>query len=381
MNLSELQTPCFLLDADALKANYRGFSRALAAHFARPMLAYSVKTNANPAILRFLREEGAAAEVVSDTEYRLARALGFGKILYNGPVKGRESFIEAVRDGAVVNIDSRRELRWLAGLPADGCYKLGLRINVSLPEDEGFSRFGFDGEELKEAVECLRAMPNVRIAGIHLHRTSRSRSLEVYRHICRRAVEVIEAFGLEPEYIDIGGGFFGDLPGKPGFDDYAAVLAEGLKPVCTPATTVIIEPGNALVASPLTFLSSVVDVKTVGGERVAVTDGSRCDIDPFFRKSDYFRDFPTVPDSRPTEPVQTVVGATCLENDRLFRLEDGPRLEEGDLIRYRNVGAYTMALSPLFIRYFPRVYVLEDGACRLASGEWTAQDYLTPYGV
>ena len=381
MNLNELRTPCFLLDAGELEANYRDFSRALSERFDASMVAYSVKTNAHPAVLRILRDLGAAAEVVSDTEYRLARALGFNEIVYNGPCKGKDSFLEAIRSGAVVNLDCKRELRWLSELPADGCWPVGLRVHVTLPGDETPSRFGFDGEELSEAIRALRALPQVRIAGIHLHRTSASRSLDVYRTIARRAVSVLQEFALDPDYIDIGGGFFGHFPGKPGYGDYASALAEELQGACKAGTRIIIEPGNALIASPLTFVSSVIDVKTVGGERVVVTDGSRGDIDPFFRKSDYFKDFPTVEPGRPTVKSQTVAGHTCLENDRLFRLEDGPELREGDRITFRYTGAYTMALSPLFIRYFPRLYVLEKGACRLASEEWTAQDYLTPYGI
>lgn len=378
MNDKGLRTPCFLLDADELRANYRDFCEALAAHFADARLAYSVKTNSHPEILRILCGEGAAAEVVSDTEYQLARALGFESIIYNGPVKEKESFLEAIREGMTVNLDSRRELDWLAELPSDGCFRVGLRVNVSLPEDEAFSRFGFEGNGLAEAVARIRALPNVRLAGIHLHRTSKSRSLDVYRAITARAVQVLTEFGIQPDYIDIGGGFFGHFPGKPGYGDYAAVLAEGLRDY---SARIIIEPGNALIASPLSFLSSVIDVKTVGNERVVVCDGSRGDIDPFFRKTDYFKSFPGIGEDRPTVPFQTVVGCTCLENDRLFRLEDGPELRPGDRIRFRNTGAYTMALSPLFIRYFPRVYVLESGTVRLATAEWTAHDYLNGYGI
>ena len=381
MKDNELLTPCFTLDADALRANYRGFLRALRDRFDNPRVAYSVKTNSHPAILTVLREEGAAAEVVSGTEYDLVRGLDFESIVFNGPVKEKERFLEAVQRGCIVNLDSKRELDWLAELPAGGVFRVGLRVNVSLPEDETFSRFGFDGEELAQAIAQIRALPNVYLGGIHLHRTSKSRSLEVYRAITARAAQVLQQYGIQPDWIDIGGGFFGDLPGKPTYEDYAAVLAEGLREACTERTCVIVEPGNALVASPLSFHASVIDVKTVGGERVVVCDGSRNDIDPFFRKSDYFKEFPTVEEGRPRIGSQTVVGCTCLENDRLFRLEDAPELRIGDRIDFRNTGAYTMVLSPLFIRYFPRVYVREGGQTRLATGEWTAQAYLTGYEV
>lgn len=379
MNLKDLRTPCFILDADELRRLYRSFRDALGARFKASEVAYSVKTNANPALLKVLLEEGAAAEVVSDTEYDLATTLGFKRIVFNGPAKGKEHFLKALKDGQTVNIDSKRELKWLEELPSDIQASVGLRVNVSLPEDEVYSRFGFDQPELAFAVSFIRNLPNVKIAGLHLHRTSKSRSLEVYRSIAEKAAWVLRTFRLEPEYIDIGGGYFGDMPGKPSFDDYAGVLADGLKDF--PEARIVVEPGNALCAGVFTFVSSVLDVKTVQGETVVVCDGSRNDIDPFFRKSDYFKDFPTVEAERPTAASQTVVGGTCLENDRLFHLENAPALRIGDRITFANTGAYTLALSPLFIRYFPRVYVLENGNYSLASNEWSAQDYLHAYGL
>lgn len=379
MNSKDLRTPCFILNAGELRRLYRGFRDALGAQFATSEVAYSVKTNSNPALLKVLMEEGAAAEVVSDTEYDLAASLGFKRIVFNGPLKGKEHFLKALEAGHIVNIDSKRELQWLEELPSGVRASVGLRVNVSLPEDETFSRFGFDEKELSQAIGLINNLPGVRLAGLHLHRTSKSRSLDVYRALAKKANQVLTSFHLEPEYIDIGGGFFGDMPGKPTFEDYAAVLSEGLRDF--PKARIIVEPGNALCAGAFSFLSSVLDVKTIQGETVVVCDGSRNDIDPFFRKTDYFKQFPTVEPGRGTVPSQTIVGSTCLENDRLFHLENGPRLQVGDRIAFDNTGAYTMALSPLFIRYFPRVYVLEGGQFSLASEEWRSQDYLNAYGL
>lgn len=379
MNFKDLQTPCFILDEGELRRLYRGFRDALGAHFAASEVAYSVKTNSNPALLKVLLEEGATAEVVSDTEYDLATSLGFKRIIFNGPAKGKEHFFKALRDGQVVNIDSGRELKWLQELSSDIQASVGLRVNVSLPEDETYSRFGFDQPDLACAIQHIGQLPNVKLVGLHLHRTSKSRSLEVYQAIAARAEWVIKTFGVQPEYIDIGGGYFGDMPGKPSFTDYAATLAEGLKDF--PDARIIVEPGNALCAGVFTFVSSVLDVKTIQGETVVVCDGSRNDIDPFFRKTDYFKNFPTVEPGTRFVRSQTVVGSTCLENDRLFHLENGPELHVGDRITFANTGAYTMALSPLFIRYFPRVYILAEGQYRLASEQWGAQDYLNAYGL
>lgn len=379
-------TPCFILDADRLRSNVASLRKGLDARFPSSVIAYSVKTNSSPAMLETVRESGCWAEVVSYTEFDLARASGFKAscIVYNGPLKSKESFEEALNAGAVVNIDTKRELDWLEAMPVrEEPYKVGVRVNLNLmkisPEDckkgEDYSRFGFSDEdgELSAAIARLRALPGVSLCGLHLHRTSFTRSLEVYRRIALYAGELVSKYGLDLSYVDIGGGFYGDMPGKPSFREYVDVIADNL---FSREVTVIMEPGNALAASAFSFRTSVIDAKTVSGVRLLVCDGSRNDVDPFFRKKDYSKNFLFDSASRPIEPLQQVVGCTCLENDRLFSVEDSPRMEPGDELEFLSVGAYTMALSPLFIRYFPRVYVKSGGGIRLYGEEWNEKDYL-----
>ena len=65
------------------------------------------------------------------------------------------------------------------------------------PEDckdkEDYSRFGFSSvnNEFAEAVNFINELDNVKLAGLHLHRTSKTRSLDVYHNICRYAINVV----------------------------------------------------------------------------------------------------------------------------------------------------------------------------------------------
>ena len=96
---------------------------------------------------------------------------------------------------------------------------------------------------------------------------------------------------------------------------------------------------------------------------------------PFFHKTDYLKEIFYTDKNRAVKPLQIVGGCTCLEYDRLFTLVDYPRLEVGDRILYNNVGAYTMTLSPQFIRLWPRVYVVgKDGQNKLVRRAATAAD-------
>ena len=73
---------------------------------------------------------------------------------------------------------------------------------------------------------------------------------------------------------------------------------------------------------------------------------------------------------------QIVTGCTCLEYDRLFTLLNKPRLSVGDKIVYHNVGAYTMSLTPMFIRYVPDIYVKKSKDYFLVRKKFEAKDYL-----
>lgn len=389
MQFNEIVTPCFVLESDKLLSNIYSFKRALDSKFPNNVLGYSVKTNSSPILLENMKSEGCYAEVVSYHEYRLALAMGFcpNRIIYNGPLKDEGTFIHAIKNGAYVNIDSKRELDWLKNLPKDKEYSVGLRVNLNLmdisPEDckdhEDFSRFGFsfDNGELGDAISSINDLGNVKVAGLHLHRTSKTRSIDVYRNICNYAAVVIGSLKLHLEYIDIGGGFYGDMPGKPTYAEYVACIAETLgKHIDIQKICLIVEPGNALIASPFTFYSSVIDTKAIGRNRVVVLDGSRNDIDPFFHKNDYFKSFLSIEGNRKKIAHQIYVGCTCLENDRLFSMDDSPESCVGDIIKFSFVGAYTTCLSPLFIRYFPRIYLQEGNQYKLVREEWNEEDFL-----
>ena len=383
-------TPCFIFDEVEFKRGIDCFRDALCQEFRHCIIGYSVKTNSLPYALKLAHRYGCKAEVVSHDEYRLARLCGYEprEIIYNGPMKSQETFLEAISGGALVNVETKRELLWTTELPDGHVYDIGLRLNINIshvsPEDadgdDDNSRFGFSDEstEFAEAVDYIRSSPKLRLTGLHIHRTAHSRSPQFYERSVAYAAEVIKRYDLHLDYLDVGGGYFGIFPNKPTFYDYAAAIYRPLSEAGLAGLKIIVEPGNALTASSFSFLSEVIDVKRVDTvTRFVTTDGSRNDIDPFFKKTDYLKNILLTDPDRPSESLQIITGCTCLEYDRLFTLTDSPRLEVGDRIRYDNVGAYTMTLTPQFIRLWPRVYAIDaNGDYRLVRRESQAEDII-----
>lgn len=388
MRINDLETPCFVLDKQEFERSICCFQKALRNNFRKSVIGYSVKTNSVLYCLQVANKSGCFAEVVSYDEYELALKCGFRKsnIVYNGPMKSKETFLDAIINGAIVNIETHRELEWLSELPNNEVFNIGLRLNVNISKvspkdadgDNDNSRFGFSDEtdEFKCALDAIESLPQVTLAGLHIHRTSHSRSLSFYENSIRFACETIKKYNLKLDYIDVGGGYFGFFPNKPTYQDYSDVFIRVLNNYDLEGLCVIVEPGNALVASCFSFVSEVIDVKQVESNRWFITtDGSRNDVDPFFRKSTYMTEIFTKNEGDVVDE-QIISGCTCLEYDRLFTLYNRPLLREGDRIRYMNVGAYTMCLTPLFIRYVPNIYVEDEDNIEFIREKWTAKEYI-----
>ena len=383
--MKKKQTPYYVIEQEKMEENWEHLTRAMYKYWPNNIIGYSYKTNALPWLINFFQGKGCYAEVVSKDEYELSRLLGIknNRLIYNGPIKSEESFKEAVKRGCIVNIDSQRELNWIAELVEAGCnnYKIGLRVNFDIEKfcpghsacgKEG-GRFGFcyENGELKKAINFLMNK-GIKLSGLHLHTSSKSREICVYDAISKKAVEVAQTYGLKLEFVDIGGGFFGGLETKPQFEKYFEVVSENLKKYFDQDTTLIIEPGMAIVGAFVRYVTSVIDIKDTTYNRFVITDGSRTNIDPLMTKNNYAFEVRRQ-NIGEVMKKQVISGYTCMEHDRLFVLCNQEEIHVGDEIIYNKVGAYTMCLTPLFISYFPDVYVENNGEYKIVRPRWTAK--------
>ena len=358
----KFKTPYYVIHKNELDDNFNRLKDALEKHWNNYIIGYSYKTNALPWVIKHFDLLGCYAETVSEDEYNLAKLIGVekGRIIYNGPIKTKDSFIEAINNKCIVNIDSQREIEWLTEVPLTK-RKVGIRINFDIeemcpgqsqcPEEGGRFGFCYENGELSKAIMKLKEN-KVRICGIHLHTSSKSRELDIYRAIAEVACKIKQEYELDLDYVDVGGGFFGGLPTKPQFDEYIILIESILsKSFDKTKTKLIVEPGMAVIGSPISYVTSVIDVKDTEFNRFVITDGTRTSIDPLMTKKSYFHSF-ELEGERKNHPRQIISGYTCMEHDRLFIEKDGPTLQSGDYIIYDKVGAYTMCLTPLFKKYF-----------------------------
>ena len=379
-----VQTPSFIIHENEMLDNLNNLKSSLKKYWGNYIIGYSYKTNAFPWLISFFDSNGCYAEVVSDDEYHLAKSIGARNLIYNGVAKTKDTFLEAIRNHDLVNIDSSYEIEWLGDLYG-GSYGVGIRANFDLETKcprqtqcgtDG-ERFGFcyENGELKKAIEAIQAK-GVSVIGLHLHKSSNTRMPDIYRAISEAAVEIAEKYNLKLKYVDIGGGFFGGLSTKPQFDEYFDLVSGILKHRFIPQeTALVVEPGMALIGAYVSYITKVLDVKKNLSCVYVCTDGSRIQIDPLMTKSTYFMDVHRIDDNRLVLDRQVISGFTCMEHDRLFEMYNKKALLPGDIIIYHKVGAYTMCLTPLFIKWFPNVYVKQGNDIQQLRIRWTDREY------
>ncbi len=397
-------SPFYIFDETAFRKNFDDIVKAFGSRYEKFILAYSYKTNYIPYLCNIIKSKGGFAEVVSRLEYDLALKVGQkpDKIVFNGPVKCYEDIALALDNKSIVNLDSWSGIDHVAKYARKNPnreIKIGLRINIGLSDKSGLShiqeylktgRFGFDPADsnMEKVVSRLADIGNVMVNSLHGHTSTTDRNVWCYQIISETLCQIAEKFFPESiEYINIGGGIFGYIPPQmrwaktPSFDDYAKAVCKVLKTskwVRRQKPHLMLEPGIAMAANALSFVTKVISVKDIRGELFVTVDGSGYNVQPTSHKINHPYQIIRKISSKKRRTF-SVVGSTCMEKDYILTEITDTLPDVGDFIKIDNVGAYTVVLTPPFINPAPAIVVRKSGTFKLVRSKQTLNDIFKNY--
>lgn len=359
-------TPLYVTDLDATSAAAHAWREALPG----ALVAYAIKANPDPALLRRLAGDGFGFEVVGPIELALARRAGAppDRIVVNGVGQTDADLADALATGALVNAES---LGALDALLRAGPGRIGLRINPALDAathphlatGAASSKFGIALPDVSEAMRRLRSAGRP-LSSIGAHIGSDIGELGVFVRLAGLLRELASRTGAER--IDLGGGYRGD-PGR-----YAAAIGRELRD----PRRLIVEPGRSIVAGAGWLLTRVVRVQPRGH---LIADAGMTEL---IRPMLYGARHP-VHLIAPGAPLDgngpwTLSGPICEAGDLLADgLELGPDGGEGALLAIADAGAYGLAMASSYNgRLRPAQVVIEDGETRLSRRRETWEDVI-----
>jgi ornithine decarboxylase len=299
------------------------------------------------------------------------------------PVKSREAirksyFTYGVRDYAV---DSAPELFKLLE-ETRGAKDLGIIIRLTVSNGHAFhSLSGKFGAGRALAAELLAQARKVSArVGIAFHVGQQSMNATAYAQAMAEVGEVIRMAKVNPDIIDVGGGFPVSFPGlvPPDMNEYMDAIRTSFEALKLPKKTKLwCEPGRALVQESG---SLVVKVELRKENRLYINDGF---YGALFDAGISRMNFP-MRVIRPDGPGLsnrtakfTVYGPTCDSLDVLKNQVSLPAdVEEGDRIEIGQTGGYAVALQSRFNGFGADEKAVEvaDGPMLKTPGYWQSEN-------
>ncbi len=351
-------SPLLLLDCALIRHQYRALHQALPG----VTLHYALKPLPHADVVSTLLEEGASFDLATNGEVDLVQSLGVpaDTCIHTHPIKRDADIRHALEYGRTTFvIDNENELDKF--IPYRDEAELLIRLSFRNPGAYAdlSLKFGCSPEQAEALMVRAQAL-GIRIRGLSFHVGSQTTDARLYVDAIARCNQLIHdcaAAGLPAlSTLDIGGGF--PVP----YNEEVAPIEQFCAPIRAalaqlPASVrVLAEPGRFISAPAVTSIASVMGQSERDGKTWYYLDdglyGSFSGI--LFDHAHYPVDalnwegerFPAV-----------LAGPTCDSIDVISQDLMLPRLENGDLIIGRMMGAYTIATATEF-NFFPKARVL-----------------------
>ena len=375
--LQKIQTPFYYYDAELLRQTLHTINEEAGRHEGF-CVHYAVKANANPKVLRIIREAGLGADCVSGGEIEAALKTGFpaSKIVYAGVGKadweinlGLDNDIFCFNVESIPELEVINELALQKGKVARVAFRLnpnvGAHTHANITTGLAENKFGIDMRDMLKVMEEAAAMEHVKVVGLHFHIGSQILDMGDFEALCNRVNELqqeLERHRIRVEHINVGGGLGIDYqhPNRvavPDFKAYFDTYARKLK--LHNGQTLHFELGRAVVGQCGTLLTRTLYIKKGSVKQFCIVDAGFTDL----IRPALYQAYHKIENLTSEEPAETydVVGPICESTDVFAKQTDLNRCHRGDLIAIRSAGAYGEIMASQYnCRRLPQGYISDE---------------------
>jgi diaminopimelate decarboxylase len=379
-------SPLYVYDAEKIQSQYNRLTKAFS-KVANLRINYAMKALSNVAILQLLRDMGSGLDTVSIQEVLLGLHAGYApeKIFYTPNGVSLEEIEEVHALGVQINIDNLSILEQFGAkhphVPV--CIRINPHVmaggNANISVGHIDSKFGISVHQLPHLVRIVENT-NMNIVGIHMHTGSDILDIEVFLYAAEILFDAAKNF-KNLEFLDFGSGF--KVPYKKDdietdIEELGKKLSKRFNAFCTEYgkdLTLIFEPGKFLVSEAGFFLAKVNVVKqTTSTVFAGIDSGFNHLIRPMLYGSQHHIENISHPKGK--ERFYSVVGYIC-ETDTFATNRRITEIKEGDILCFRNAGAYCFSMSSNYnSRYKPAEVLWMNGKGHLIRAHETFEDLL-----
>ena len=372
-----LRTPFYYYDTEVLRQTLRTINSEVSRHDGWHV-HYAVKANANPKLLRIIREAGLGADCVSGGEIEASLKAGFPArhIVFAGVGKSDwEINLGLANDIFCFNVESTPELEVINQL-AGACGKkarvafrlnpnVGAHTHANITTGLAENKFGIAMRDMVPVIEHALRMDSVEVVGLHFHIGSQILDMGDFQALCNRINDLqdeLERRRISLKHINVGGGLGVDYehPNRvpvPDFKAYFDTYAKTLK--LRPGQTLHFELGRAVVAQCGSLITRTLYVKEGATKKFAIVDAGFTDL----IRPALYQAYHKIENLSSDEPLVAydVVGPICESTDVFAKQTDLNQCRRGHLLAIRSAGAYGEIMASGYnCRRLPQGYTSEE---------------------
>ena len=347
-------TPIYLYDLKIIENQFDKLNKELSV-LENYKIHFAAKSLSNISILKFIKKMGAGLDAVSIEEVMIGLKCGFNKdeILYTPNGVSFEEIKQAFKLGVKINLDSIESVKDFVN--EFGNQSITVRINpgiyaggndnVSVGHSE--SKFGIPEERIDELLD-MEKKGKIKITGLHIHTGSDITKNNQFKEGIKKIFSIARDF-KNIESIDLGGGikipYFKDDT-STNLNDYVKEVSKELKKFeleFNKKLKLIFEPGKFLVSDCGFFITKVNYIKSTKTKDFLQVDSG---LNHLLRPTLYGSHHEIINLSNPAgkKKEYDVVGYIC-EKDTFAEKRKIPKTSVGDLICFKNAGAYGFEMS------------------------------------
>lgn len=371
----QLKTPFYYYNTALLRETLQSILSNIQGNYC---VHYAIKANANPKILKVIKEYGLGIDCVSGGEIKAAVNAGFDpqKIVFAGVGKSDWEInlgldynilcfnVESIPELEVINELAEKKNK-IANIAFRINPNVGAHTHANITTGLAENKFGIDMEDMDYVIELAKKMNYVHFIGLHFHIGSQILEMDDFIALCNRVNELqrkLFAKQIIIDHINVGGGLGIDYkhPNRnpiPDFKQYFSTYQKHLKLQAN--QTLHFELGRAVVAQCGTLISRTLYVKQGHHKQFAILDAGMTDL---IRPALYqvYHKIENISSDEAKERYD-VVGPICESSDVFGKAVDLNKVHRGDLIAIRSTGAYgeTMA-SQYNCRTLPPSYTSDE---------------------
>ncbi|MCC6546777.1 diaminopimelate decarboxylase [Candidatus Sumerlaeota bacterium] len=383
-------TPIYVYSGGIIAQNYR----RIASQFAKmdAMIAYSVKSNSSLAILKLLKNEGAAFDIVSGGELERVRKVGVkgDRIIFAGVGKTKDEMRVALAAGVKeFNLESEAEAHRLNEVAKEMGRIAPVAIRVNPDVDAKTHKYISTGKaENKFGVSMQRAialgkdirttLKNLNLQGLHTHIGSQILDSSIHPRLVKKMVGYTETFmretGAQLTALDFGGGFgIAYEKGQKPLDlkPFAKALAPELKRL---GLTLRLEPGRSIIGNSGVLLTEVQYIKQGDKKTFVIFDASMTEL---IRPTLYEAHHEIQPVTKRRGKMQALdfVGPVCESTDFIAKDRMAVLPHQGDVLAIMDAGAYGFVMASNYnTRPRPAEVLVVNGKAKLVRKRDTFED-------